>query len=437
MLTRRELLAGVGAGALPAQSNRPNIVFVLSDDHHFQCLGDNGNPNIHTPNLDRLSQRGVNFRNGIISTAQCCPSRGILLSGLETYQSGLLSNGQTGFRAGLGPTVMEQLRRGGYDTALIGKWHIRPEPGDCGFGSAPLWLRGGGSRYVNPALRRGLDGKDTETPGHITDLFTDAAVDYLRSARKPFFLWLAYNAPHTPWHAEAKYRDPYAGRDPAKLAPSSHPPGGSKFDWVTYYAVITHLDEAVGRVTSELERAGLWNNTIVIFLGDNGYTCGTRGWNGKVHSWEESIRVPYFVTGGWIKGQRRVDAPAASIDLPRTWLDVAGIEPAYRIPGRSLRATLTGERDNNEAAFSTWDDGRDNALAVKQVIGPYRLVRTRQYKFVVWESHKQALYDWTKDPAEERNLIDDAGHRKTAAQLRERLEVRMKETDDHARSWLT
>ena len=244
MLTRREFAAGAAAAALPAQTARPNIVFILSDDHHFQCFGDNGNPHIHTPNLDRLSRSGINFTNGIITTSQCCPSRGVLLSGLETYQSGLLSNGQTAFRPGIGPTVVDQIRRSGYETALVGKWHIRPEPGDCGFSKAPLWLRGGGSRYVDPALRRGLDGKDNPTPGHITDLFTDAAIDQVRSARKPFFLWLAYNAPHTPWHADAKYRDLYAGRDPERLAPPAHPPGGAKFDWVTYYSVITHLDEA-------------------------------------------------------------------------------------------------------------------------------------------------------------------------------------------------
>jgi arylsulfatase A-like enzyme len=175
---------------------------------------------------------------------------------LQSYQNGLEGNGRTAFRKGLGPSVVEQLRRGGCHTALVGKWHIDPPPDHCGFAEAPLWLAPAASPYVDPLLRRGFGGKDEKTAGHITDLFSDAAIGCLRRLRQPFSLWLAFNAPHTPWYADEKYKKLYAGRR-EQLAPRAHPKGGPKFDWETYYAVITHPGEAVGRLTAELERAGL------------------------------------------------------------------------------------------------------------------------------------------------------------------------------------
>jgi len=426
-MIRRDFLT-LAAAPLVAAEKRPNILFLFSDDHHFQCLRAAGNPHIHTPNLDRLAQR-VFFRNGQVSTPQCCPSRGILLSGLETYQSGLLSNGQTYFKEGIGPTVIEQLKRSGYDTALIGKWHIQPLPAECGFAKAPLWLRGGASLYQNPSLRRGLDGKEEVVKGHITDLFTDTAIDYLNTAREPFFLWLAYNAPHTPWYAGSRYREQYR----AVIPPPAHPTKDVPFfDWPTYYAVITHLDEAIGRLIAMLEKRGLWDNTLVFFLGDNGYLCGTKGLQGKVYPWEESIRVPFLVSGGLAASAKLIDDPAASIDLPATWLDFAGVKPAYPLAGRSLRSYITKGKGNHEAAFSAWADGRVEALAIRRAVEPYRLVRTPSHKYVLWESRKEALFDLRKDPHEVASITEV----KMRKRLREHLAQRMKQTSDSAISWM-
>ncbi|MBI3279356.1 MAG: sulfatase-like hydrolase/transferase [Acidobacteria bacterium] len=427
-LTRRELLAGVAANRVAgAAERRPNIVFILSDDHHYQCFGAAGNPHIRTPNLDRLAARGVHFTNTVVSTTQCAPSRGILLSGLETYQNGLHSNGALQFREGIGPTVIEQLRQAGYDTAVIGKWHIRNQFRECGFARAPLWLPGGSSKYIDPVLRRGAEPPRMEA-GHITDLFTDAAIDAVRSAKQPYFLWLAYNAPHTPWHADEKYRRLYA--DP--LPPPRHPRSPRRFDWATYYAVITHLDEAIGRLLDKID----WSNTVVFFLGDNGYLCGTKGLSGKVYPWEESVRVPGAVAGGPVRGGVRIDEPIASIDFPATWLDLAGLKPAQPIAGRSLRRALTSGKGAPEEAFVVWDDGRPEALTVHRAVEPYRQVRTRRHKLIVWESKKQALYDHVEDLGEERNLIDDPKHAMLARDLRARLERRMRATGDGAAAWL-
>lgn len=434
MITRRSLLGAPLAGPLAAA--RPNIVFVFSDDHHFQGLGAAGNPHIHTPNLDSLARSGVHFTNGIVSTPQCAPSRGIMLTGLETYQSGLISNGQINFQQEVRPTVVGQLRNAGYETIHIGKWHIGPGPGEVGFGKSPLWLRGGGSPYRDPKLRRGQDGRDAVTPGHITDLLTDAAISAAAAARAPYFLWLAYNAPHTPWWAEDKYRAPYRGIPNERLAPPLSPGGGKPFDWATYCAVITHLDEAVGRLVAALKARGQWDNTVLFFMGDNGYVPGTRGWVGKVRSWEESVRIPYFVCGGAVKARARVEDPVASIDAARTWLDLAGVTPARPLAGRSLRSYLERGKGNVDAAYAVWDDPRAEALAVRVAIEPYRLIRTRRHKLVVFASGRQSLYDCVADPGEQTDLIADARLTGVKRTLTGKLRARMQATGDHAIGWL-
>jgi arylsulfatase A-like enzyme len=424
--------AGAAAPLMRGNDSRPNFIFILTDDHYWQALGANGNPHIHTPHMDRLAQRGILFTNGIISTAQCAPSRGIMLSGLETYQSGLRSNGATRFKPDLGPTAVEQLRRAGYETTLVGKWHINNTPAECGFAKAPLWLRGGSSQYRDPKLRRGLEGNDEAVPGHITDLFTDAGIESVKSAKQPFLLWMAYNAPHSPWYTDAKYRSRYEGKDSAALAPPAHPRGGKPFDWATYYSVITHLDEAIGRLAQGIERAGHWNNTAIFLVGDNGFMCGARGLSGKVVPWDESIRVPFAAAGGLVKGGRRVDIPVASIDVTATWMDLATVRPARPLAGRTLRPLLSGGSAPFDEAYSVWDDGRVEALAVRQAVEPYRLIRTATHKLIWWESGRKALFNLREDPHEQRSLYR-AGDR-MAGEMMERLRARMKATEDPALS---
>jgi len=436
MLTRRELFLASLAAPLRA-ATKPNIVFVFSDDHHFQCLGAAGNPHIHTPNLDKLAGEGLLFTNGLISVSQCAPSRGVMLTGREIYQTGLISNGQTSFQRDEKPTAVEQLRRAGYDTIHIGKWHIHPQPGETGFARSPLWLRGGGSVYRDPKLRRGQQGADETVPGHITDLFTDAAIAATKEATQPFFLWLAYNAPHTPWYASEKYRAHYQGKtNNDSIAPPLHPPGGGKFDWITYYSVITHLDEAVGRLVAALKAQGKWDNTVLFFVGDNGYMSGTRDWKGKVYHWDESVRIPYFVCGGAVKARARIDDPVASVDAVATWLDLAGVKPAHPLAGRSLRSYLETGKGKLDSAFTSWDDPRPEGLAAKVAIEPFRLIRTKRHKLVVFASKKQSLYDCVADPGENKDLIGDDKLKATREELRKKLRARMHATNDHAIAWL-
>jgi choline-sulfatase len=327
-----------------------------------------------------------------------------------------------------------QIRAAGYDTALVGKWHIRETPAECGFAHTPLWLPPGGIPPRNPALRRGHEPESRTVQGHITDLFTEAAVAQIGAARRPYFLWLAHTAPHAPWSEDDRYTRHYAAKG-EEIAPPAHPKG-KPFDWATYYAVITHLDEGVGKVVEAIEKSGEWDNTLIAFLGDNGYLSGYRGLQGKVEPWESSIRVPLIVSGGAVRARGRIDAPTASINLPATFLDYAGVKPAVRLSGQSLRPELESGKSSRETAFSVWNDGRVEALVVRRAVEPYRVARGTRYKLIVWESKRQALYDIQADPGENRDLLADPAHTAALRGLREQLAKRMRDTGDPALAWL-
>jgi arylsulfatase A-like enzyme len=185
-------------------------------------------------------------------------------------------------------------------------------------------------------------------------------------------------------------------------------------------------------VVAEIDRAGLWDNTYVFFMGDNGFMCGTKGENGKVVPWEESVRVPFFAAGGNVRRGVKSDSPVSSIDLPATWMELAGVKPAYRLSGRSLSGLLKTGKGGPDEGFTCWVDGRPEALAVKRAVEPYRLVRTRTHKLIVSESGRQALYDYRADPGEEHDLAQSPKFAKTLAKLRGLLIARMKETQDPA-----
>ncbi|MBL8211034.1 MAG: sulfatase-like hydrolase/transferase [Bryobacterales bacterium] len=438
MLTRRQLLSQSLAAPLLAQTGakRPNIVFLFSDDHHFQALGAAGNPHIKTPNLDRLAAGGVRFVNGVVSTSQCNPSRGIMLSGREAVQTGLESNGRTDFTKDIGPSVVEQLRRSGYDTVQIGKWHVTPKQKAMGFNRAPLWLAGGSSKYQDPKLRRGLDGADEVVEGHITDLFTNAAIEEVKRPRQePYFLWLAYNAPHGPLYADEKFTDLYAAKSNAQLAPPLHASGGTPFNWGLYYAAISQLDDAIGRLFQAIEAAGQWDNTVIFFVGDNGFMCGTRGWNGKVVHWDESIRVPLLAGGGPVK-KAVVNDAVGTIDVSATWLDLAGVKPERPLAGRSLVSYLKTGKGTVDGAFCSWVDGRKEGLTTGVAVEPYRLVRTDRYKLVVFESRKKELYDCITDVGEHLNLINDPRSTALRQRMEAKLRARLKAIGDPALAWM-
>ena len=428
-MTRRAFLVACGISIAASQSRtRPSILFILSEDHHFQAAGFAGNPKILTPNLDALASRGMVFSNAISSSPQCAPSRGVLLTGLEPFRTGVLSNYSKRFTTAAGPSVIAQLQSSGYETSLIGKWQTPNTPAELGFSSAPLWIKTNDQSEPPYLMSKGIGGKETLKAEDANEAFTQAAVEYLGGAKqKPFFLFLSLlnSRARSP---EEKYLGRYRGQPSATLAPPNQDPEGKNFAWKRYYATISQMDDCVGRVVAALEKSGELANTILFFAGDNGYLCGSHGKIGKVYPWEAALRVPMFVAGHGVKGGQTIDAPVSTADLPATWLDLAEAKlPANALCGRSLKSTIeTGKPVTNES-FALWcEPSKEHGRGLE----PYRIIRTRTHKLVQWQSGVVELYEWPNDPHEARNLAADPSSQKVLGQLKRKLEAQMADRKD-------
>jgi arylsulfatase A-like enzyme len=435
--------------AQPAAPARPNIVFVTSDDHRWDALGAAGNPAIHTPALDRLAAQGIYFRQATTHVSQCLPVRATLLTGLTVHQHGVWSHQNQRPEAGKPdafqnlPTVPGLLREAGYRTVLVGKWHLPADPWRSGFSEVKSWVPGGGADYRDPELARGNSRELAAVKGSAQQIFADDALEFLRSpAAKgtPFFLWLAFTAPHVPLEPNSPESEKlYAGKTNAELLPPGFPRDVLTNDWRHYYEAVSDLDRQVGRVVAALTETGLAESTVVVFLGDNGFMMGQRGVGktlaepGKVVPYEGSIRVPLIV---WSPGRKDLagtsDLPASSLDVPTTLVELAGVRPPATWHGRDLLGALRGDPQKGlEEAFSVWADENSTRF------GAFRLVRTPRHKLIVWKDPAKPaeLYDLSADPAEESNLYDRPEAREVRRDLEARLWAWMERTQDPARQW--
>jgi len=416
---------------------KPNIVFITSDDHRWDALGAAGNSAIHTPVLDRLAARGIYFRQATTYVSQCHPIRATLLTGLPVHQHGAFSVQRQSAEAAKPdafrnlPTVPGLLRDAGYHTLLVGKWHVAADPWLTGFSEVKTWLPGGGADYKDPELARGNSRELSKIKGYTQQIFADDAIDFVRSAaakEKPFFLWLAFTAPHGPLAPNSPESEKlYAGKSLTELAAPQPSKDIPVEDLRHYYEAVSDLDRQVGRVVTALEEAGLAESTVVVFLGDNGFLVGERG-TGKVVPYEASIRVPLIISSpGGKTPAGPSDLAASSLDVPVTLVELAGLRPPATWPGRNLRDPKAGL----EEAFTVWAD-EENARWPA-----YRLVRTVRHKLVVWKDPAKPgeLYDLTADPAEEKNLYDRPEVREVQRDLEARLWAWMERTQDPARQW--
>jgi N-acetylglucosamine-6-sulfatase len=427
-------LAGSGESAAP-----PNIIFVISDDHRWDGLGAAGNPNVQTPNLDRLAKEGVYFQQATMHVPQCSPGRAQLLTGLPPHTNGWYSNQHRspavdrtdGFaRFTLLPAL---LQNAGYRTVFTGKWHLTPEPWDSGFADVLTWLPGGGGPYRNLPVAYGRSRDLKPNDGYTQQRFADDAIGFLKSekaAEKPFFLWIALTAPHAPFGPNPPHIEQlYAGKTREQLLPPGFKGETAATTWNKYYESISFMDEQVGRVLQTLEEQRLDQNTIVVFLGDNGFMMGDRGWNGKVLPYEGSVRVPLIVRApGIAKVRGRTDAAASSLDLPPTFLRWAGLKPPRQWPGRDLTPALQRRAHELRHAISEFADNQSQQFGEYA----YRLIRTPTHKLILWEraEKKDELYDLVQDPRESRNLAGDAALGRIERDLRAKLGAWMKQTGD-------
>jgi arylsulfatase A-like enzyme len=335
------------SGVVAAAPDRPpNVVVIITDDQGHGDLGFHGNPRIRTPHLDALAARSVRLTRFYVSPV-CSPTRASLLTGRYNYRTGVCDTylGRS-LMHGDEVTLAEMLAAAGYATAIFGKWHLGDNhplrPVDQGF-QRSLVLKGGGigqpsdlpggSSYFDPVLLE--DGIAVKTRGYVSDVITDAAVRFLEENRaRPFFLYLAFNAPHTPLEVPEYYRRLYRGLEDDVTARG--------------YGMITNIDDNVGRLLARLDVLDLAGDTIVVFLTDNGpqgerYTSGLRGQKGTLY--EGGIRVPCSIR--WprrLPSGLAVDRLAAHIDLVPTLLDACGVKKpeTVQLDGVSLLATLGG-----------------------------------------------------------------------------------------------
>lgn len=467
---------------VPARKEaRPNIVFIISDDHRWDCLGVVGNPSVKTPELDELAQKGAYFPQATILTPQCSPSRATLLTGMPPHQTGWFSN-QTQQRQVHAPdgfhnyeTLPGLLQKNGYRTVLVGKWHLTPEPWNVGFTDVRTWLPGGGGPYKDVRLAHGNSRETTTAPGFLQDVFGNDCAQFIQSPeakQKPFFLWLALTAPHTPLqpnpdHLEALYANKpntqlappgftrgtpeerltsftvYADRRAARAAKTSptaddedattsaasgQKPRRAQTDWHHYYAAISSVDEQVGRIRSALKDAGLAENTIIVFLGDNGLMRGSRGWSGKVLPYEESVRVPmivYMPKGQAVHGKS--SAAVSSLDLPPTFLKWAGVKAPDGWTGRDLTPVLQkGTVKQFDSAICEFADNVSKKFGAVE----YHLVRTPESKLIEWRDPAKGVefFDLKEDPRELHNQAGNPKYSDTIKSMRSQLEEWKKRT---------
>jgi arylsulfatase A-like enzyme len=343
--------------------SRPNVLLIVTDDQGYGDLGSSGNPQVKTPRLDALARESTRFRSFYVSPV-CSPTRSSLMTGRYAYRTGVVDTYRG--RSMMHPdevTLAEMLGASGYRTGIFGKWHLGDNaplrPIDQGFAEA-LVCRGGGlgqvsgppgNTYFDPILTH--NGREEKAEGYCSDVFADAAIRFIESnASRPFFAYLAFNAPHDPLQVPESDLAPYRGLDPYRGQPGvghSLPPILPADATARVYAMVSNIDANVGRVLDRLDTLGLARDTIVVFLTDNGpqhyrFNGGMLGVKMSVH--EGGIRVPCFVRWpGTLKAGRVVEPIAAAFDLAPTLLEACGVAKPRSVAfdGRSLLPLLKGE----------------------------------------------------------------------------------------------
>ena len=430
--------AGTSCRRQKVNNAAPNILFIFADDQSYTGLGSNGNKEIFTPNLDRLSESGITFTHaynmGAWHGAVCVASRAMLNTGMYLWEARELSDlNYSGF-------VEERkmwsqiLSDKGYDTYMTGKWHVRI-PADSVF-MLTGHVRGGMPGTVEEAYNRPLSENDTvwlpwdkkrggywEGGKHWSEIVADEAIGFLDSAlrrNKPFFMYIAFNAPHDPRQSPEEFVKMYPVRNislppsfikeypykdqigcPAtlrdeRLAPFPRTPYSVKVHIREYNAIISHMDEQIGRIIKQLKKTGNDKNTYILFSADHGLGCGRHGLMGKQNMYDHSIRVPLIIAGPDIPANERIDIQVYLQDLMATSLDIAGIDKPEYVDFNSLLPYI---------------ENPSSAGPYKAIYGAYmnlqRMIRTDRYKLIFYpEADVYRLYDILNDPEE---LFDIAG----------------------------
>lgn len=432
-------------------SRRPNIVVILSDDQGPWALGSAGNADIKTPVLDALAQRGTRLSRFFCASPVCSPARASLLTGhvpsrhgVHDYLDGPHAGAQSVDYLADMPSFTDALADAGYRLGLSGKWHLGSS--DVPRRGFVHWfaLEGGGSPYSHGRMYR--DGALEQADGYLTDVFADDAIDFIdaEAARpEPFFLALNFTAPHKPFAGQHPdeftdlYRNctfdscPQEEAHPWQPTVDGIPIGGeadAREALIGYFAAVTAMDAAIGRVLDRLSEHGIDENTLVVFASDNGFNCGHHGIWGKGNGtfppnmYDESVMVPFVAAyPGKIAADAVADDLLSGYDFAATLLELVGLDPApfEEGPGLSFAHVLSGE------------PGDDRPVVVHDEYGPVRMIRTAENKYVHrYPFGPHEFYDLVGDPGERVNLIDDPARAPYIEQLRSRMDAWFEEHGD-------
>ncbi len=470
------LLAGTSLGALlPTRlmgqnAERPNILFIMTDDHVTKALSCYGSSLMETPNLDRIADEGMLFENCYVTNSLCAPSRATILTGKYGHKNGVTENifGSKEPFDGSQQTVPKLMRDAGYQTGFVGKWHLKSTP--TGF---DYWIRlPGQGDYNNPDFIEKDVGRRTIN-GYVTDIINDLTIDTIDDFRQnsdPFLIFSQHKAPHRGWVPPARYSnlfddrelpepetlyDDYATRaypaDHARMKIANMPDYGApdatsdrereqiKYQKYAkdYLATIKAFDDNVGELLDHLDQTGLADNTVVIYTSDNGMFVGDHGWFDKRFMYEESLHIPLLVRyPKEIPAGTVSDHHVMNLDFAETFLDYAGSTIPSDMQGRSMRPILRGDKNV---------DWRDSIYYhYYEYPGPHWVlphygVRTDRYKLIyfypapendefdgAWE-----LYDLEKDPFEVNNVYGDPNYEGVQQELKQELTRLRRQYDDN------
>lgn len=469
------LLAIFFLGNLPKiiaqESEKPmNIIFILADDHRYDFMGfTNRVPGLKTPGMDRMANEGMWVKNAFVTTALCSPSRASILTGQYAHTHSVVDNSSP-MRDGL-KFFPQYLQQHGYKTAFMGKWHMgntgdQPQPG---FDEWVSFL--GQGKYFGNTLN--VNGKHITLPkeNYVSDELTDRAINWMSSVKnKPFFIYLSHKGVHAEFEPAPRHKGMYADlpiicppsmyltvTDSSKhygimTAPKTHVNFKDIPEWVRkqryswhgvdymyhgqipfdefyhlYLETLMAVDESVQKVMEWVEANGLKENTMVVYMGDNGFIFGEHGLIDKRNAYEESMRVPMLVWApGMVKPHSVLKQMILNIDVAPTFLDIAGVEKPQQMQGMSFLPLLEEKEIpwRNRVYYEYyWEQ------AFPQTPTTFA-VRTDKYKYIyyqgIWDINE--LFDLEKDPYEMNNLIRDTSLRKTGVGLKKDLFEWMEQT---------
>ena len=470
------LLIGLMQLSVSAQTGNQkpmNIIFILADDHRYDAMGFmNKIPGLQTPGFDRMAKEGAHIKNAFVSTALCSPSRASILTGQYSHTHTVVDND-----APLPKDLVffpQYLQKSGYQTAFLGKWHMgntddAPQPG------FDYWLSfQGQGTYYNSTFN--INGKRIKQPadGYVTDQLTEHAINWLntRNKTKPFFVYLSHKGVHAEFQPAKRHSGKYASL-PIVCPPSMYltaTDSSKTFGTVTapqtkvnykdipqwvrdqrhswhgvdymyhgdiafndfyhrYLETLQAVDESVEEIIAWVKEQGLQNNTMVVYMGDNGFSFGEHGLIDKRHAYEESMRVPLLVWApGMIKPSSIVEQVVMNVDLAPTFLELANVARPAQMQGYSFTQLLKGSPVNwqrNKVFYEYYWEA-----AFPQTPTTFA-IRSDRYKYIyyngVWDINE--LFDIQNDPYEMNNLIRDTSYRKIGLALKDELFKWLEETN--------